>query len=390
MFTLIQKLFIKDYQQTDDPIVRERYGAVFSYVSIFLNTILVIFKLIVSFLTNSISIRADAFNNLSDVASNVATLFGFKLSNKHADADHPYGHGRMEYISGLIVAFLILSVGLTSIKDSILKIFNPEELVFSSVAIIVLIGSIIIKLLMCYLNKKAGNIIDSDTLKAAGQDSLNDSFSTLATLISLLVVKFFNINIDAYMGGAISILVLMSGVGIFKDITGTILGKAPDKELIKKIEKTILAHEEIHGIHDLMMHDYGPSAQFMTLHVEVDANESSIDTHDTIDNIEVEIYKTYGIVTTIHMDPIDYTDTEAEKLHKLVDEKIALVNEKYSIHDFRVVRGKTHTNLVFDCVIPSGDRTPHSDVAKTIREEVSKIPGGPYFCVITVEHSYLD
>lgn len=390
MFTLIQKLFIKNYEDIENPQVRERYGSVFSYVSIFLNIILVIFKLIVSFITNSISIRADAFNNLSDVASNIATLFGFKLSNKHPDADHPYGHGRMEYISGLIVSFLILSVGFTSIKDSIIKIFNPELLVFSNVAILVLSGSILIKLLMCYLNKKAGNIIDSDTLKAAGQDSLNDSFSTLATLLSLLVIKSFNINIDAYMGLGISILVLMSGINIFKDITDTILGRAPEKELVEKVEKTILAHKEIHGIHDLMLHDYGPSARFMTLHVEVDANESSIDTHDTIDNIEGEIYLTYGIVTTIHMDPIDYTDTEAEKLKALVEEIVKSVNETYSIHDFRVVRGKTHTNCVFDCVIPASDRSPHNEVANKIREKVSAIPGGPYFCVIKVEHSYID
>lgn len=390
MFNLIQRLFIKNYEDIENPEVRERYGSVFSYVSIFLNIILVIFKLVVSFITNSISIRADAFNNLSDVASNIATLFGFKLSNKHADADHPYGHGRMEYISGLIVAFLILSVGLTSIKDSVIKIFKPELLVFSNVAIIVLIGSICIKLLMCYLNKKAGNIIDSDTLKAAGQDSLNDSFSTLATLVSLIVVKFFNINIDAYMGAAISVLVLMSGMGIFKDITDTILGKAPEKELIDELEKAILSHKEIRGIHDLMFHDYGPSSRFMTLHAEVDANVSSLITHDIIDNVEREILDKYGIVTTIHMDPIDYSDKEAEKLHDKVKKLVKEVNENYKIHDFRVVKGNTHTNLVFDCVIPSAETLEHNKISKMIEEKVNTLDGGPYYCVITVEHSFVD
>ena len=390
MFNLIQKLFIPDYTEYENTEVRERYGFIFSLLSIILNILLVIFKLIISFITNSLSIRADALNNLSDVASNVATMVGFKLSGKHPDADHPYGHGRMEYVAGLIVAFLILAVGLSSAKDSLLKIFNPENLISSDIAIAILVVSIGIKLLMCYLNKKAGNAINSDTLKAAGQDSLNDCFSTLATLISLLTMRFFNINIDAYMGFGISILVILSGVGIFKTITDTILGKAPDKELIADIRKTVLSHKEIHGIHDLMYHDYGPGSKFLVLHAEVDANNKMLEIHDVIDNVEREIMDKYHILTTIHMDPIDYNDSKSVELFKEVNDIVKKINPSYNIHDFRVVKGKSHANLVFDCVIPSDEKTEHNRIAKLIEEKVNELPGGPYYCIITVEHSFVD
>ncbi len=271
MFGLFCKTFIRDHQHTQDPAVRERYGSVFSLFSIFCNILMVIMKLIISFISNSISIRADALNNLSDVSSNLATFFGFKLSNKHPDADHPYGHGRMEYVAGLIVSFLILLVAFEAIKEALLKIIRPQDLNFTYSTLLVLIISIAIKLLMAYMNSKAAAAIDSQTLKAASQDSRSDSLMTLATFISMLFYRFSGINIDAYVGLFVSLFVLKAGIGIFKDVLDTILGKAPDKELIRQIENDIMKHDAVLGIHDLIMHDYGPSHRFMSLHAEVDA-----------------------------------------------------------------------------------------------------------------------
>ena len=389
MFNTICKLFIPNHSNTNDPIVREKYGTVFSIFSIICNCVMVVFKFIIAFITNSVSISADALNNLSDVGSNIATLFGFKLANKHADADHPYGHGRMEYVSGMIVSFLILLMGFEAIKDAFTKIIHPEVLTYSSVALVVLLFSIGIKMLMRYVNNKAGKLIKSETLLAAGQDSMNDAIMTSATLISLLIFRFTNINVDAYVGFVVSIFVIKSGLEIFKDVLDTILGRAPDKELIKSIEKTILAHKEVHGIHDLLFHDYGLSQRFMTLHAEVDADANILDTHDMIDRIEEEILDKYKILTTIHMDPIDFKDKEVKKVNTKIRSIVKGINKDYTIHDFRMVKGPTHTNLVFDLLLPAGDRSSHEEVSKSVQEAVSKY-NSKYKCVIKVEHSFVD
>ena len=388
MFETICRIFIKDYKNIEDSSVRERYGTVFSIFSIVCNCVMVVFKFIVAFITNSVSISADALNNLSDVGSNIATLFGFKLANKHADADHPYGHGRMEYVSGMIVSFLILLMGFEAIKDAVSKIINPETLVYSNVAVIVLVISICIKLFMSYINNHAGKLIKSETLIAAGQDSKNDAIMTSATLIALLIFKFTGFNLDAYIGLVVSIFVIKSGIEIFKGVLDTILGKAPDKELINKIEKTIMSHKEIHGIHDLMLHDYGLSQQFMTLHAEVDADANIIDTHDLIDRIEEEILEKYHILTTIHMDPIDYKDKEVRKVNTKVKSIVKSINPEYTIHDFRMVKGPTHTNLVFDLLLPAGDKSSHEEVSKKVQEAISNY-NKDYKCVIKVEHSFV-
>ena len=390
MFNLIRKLFIKNYDQTDNPEVRTKYGTVFSIFSIVCNTVMVVFKLIVSFITNSISVRADALNNLSDVGSNIATLFGFKLANKHPDSEHPYGYGRMEYISGLVVSFLILLMGISALKDSFLKIIHPEDLNSSFVAYIVLTVSILIKIVMSYVNNKAGKEIKSDTLVAAGQDSRNDAIMTFTTLLCLLIHEITDIQLDAYAGFVVSLFVLKSGIEIFKNVLDTILGKAPDKELIKSIEKDVLKNKKIHGIHDLMFHDYGSSQRFLTFHAEVDAKEDVIKLHDLIDNVEREILDKYNILTTIHMDPVDYKNKQITKLRNKVKRIVKSINEEYSIHDFRVVVGPTHTNLVFDCLLPSYDKSSHSEIQKEIQEKVFKQIGENYYCVIVVEHSFAD
>lgn len=388
MFKLICKLFIPNYNQTNDIKVREKYGSVFSIFSIVCNIIMVCFKLLVSFITNSVSIRADAFNNLSDVGSNLATLFGFKLSNKHPDADHPYGHGRMEYVSGMIVSFLILLMGFEAAKEAFLKIIHPEDISFSYIAIIVLIISILIKLIMAIMNKKAGKAINSDALNAAGQDSINDSLVTGATLLCLIIYKITNINIDSYLGFVASILVLKSGIEIFKDVLDTILGKAPDKQLILDIEKTVCSHNEVLGIHDLMLHDYGPSQKFMSLHAEVKAQIPVIELHDVIDNIEMEILDKYQILTTIHMDPIDTSDKIANSLKKKVNKIVLEINDSYNIHDFRIVKGNTHTNLVFDVLLPADDKSNIEELRKQISDKVSQLDS-KYKCVINFDHSFV-
>ena len=388
MYTLICNKFIPNYKNTEDAQVREKYGSVFSIFSIICNIIMVIFKLAVSFITNSVSIRADAFNNLSDVGSNLATLFGFKLSNKHPDADHPYGHGRMEYVSGMIVSFLILLMGFEAAKESVLKIIHPEEIYSSLAALVVLVASIIIKLIMAYMNNTAGKDIDSDALKAAGQDSINDSLVTGATLICLIVHEVTGLHIDAYVGLIASLLVLKSGIEIFSDVLDTILGKAPDKQLIKEIENTICAHEKVLGVHDLMLHDYGPSQKFMSLHVEVDASIPVIEMHDEIDNIELEILDKYKILTTIHMDPIDTKDTLANSLKGKVLDAVKSINPEYKIHDFRIVSGPTHTNLVFDVLLPAQDNNDIEELRKTISDKISEIDDS-YRCVINFDRSYV-
>lgn len=388
MFELLCKTFITNYQHTEDPEVRERYGSVFSLFSIGCNILMVIMKLIISFISNSISIRADALNNLSDVGSNLATLFGFRLSNKHPDADHPYGHGRMEYVAGLIVSFLILLVAFEAIKEAVLKIVNPQDLNFTYSTLLVLIISIGIKLLMTYMNGKAGKAISSQTLKAASQDSLNDSLMTLATFLSMLFYRFSGINIDAYVGLIVSLFVLKAGIGIFKDVLDTILGKAPDPELIRQIESDIMKHESVLGIHDLIMHDYGPSHRFMSLHAEVDASVPIMDTHDMIDNIESEILEKYHILTSIHMDPIDTHDELINVLREKIRAKVKEINEAYNIHDFRMVKGNTHSNLVFDVLIPAEDQISHEELKKQISAKAIEIDPS-YRCVITIDRSFV-
>ena len=388
MFEFLCKTFIKDYQNTEDSEVRERYGSVFSLFSIFCNILMVVMKLIISYISNSISIRADALNNLSDVGSNLATLIGFRLSNKSPDADHPYGHGRMEYVSGLIVSFLILLVAFQAVKEALIKILYPQDLNFTYSTLAVLIISIAIKLLMAYVNGKAARTIDSETLKAASQDSLNDSLMTLAALVSVIFFRFSGVNIDVYVGFVVSLFVLKAGIGIFREVLDTILGKTPDPKLIKQIEEDIMKHYNVLGIHDLILHDYGPSHRFMSLHAEVDASIPIMETHDMIDNIEKDIQEKYRILTSIHMDPIDTSDELTKILKEKVRDKVREINETYNIHDFRLVKGNTHSNLIFDVLIPAEDRISSEVLKEKISEKVMEID--PSFrTVITIDHSFV-
>ena len=388
MFKILAKKFIKNYTDYKSSKVREQYGTLCSIISIGCNIVLVIFKLTMGVITNSIAIQADGLNNLSDVGSNLASLFGFKLANKHPDSEHPYGHGRMEYVAGLIIAFLILLVGFQALKDSILKIIAPQKVTFTVVAVIILVVSILIKLWMASFNRYASKKINSATLLAASQDSLNDVLATTATLCSLILSLHTDLPVDGIMGTIVSIIVLKAGIEIFKDTVNPLLGMAPDKELIKDIEQYILSFPEALGIHDLMMHDYGPGRRFLSLHVEVDRNDDIMAAHDAIDIIERAVLDKYHILTTIHMDPVDFNDTLTNELRKTVIKIVKEINNEYSIHDFRIVSGTTHTNLIFDVLIPSNDQIEHKILKEQINRKIKAIDSS-YYTIIQIEHSYV-
>ena len=388
MFQWIVKKSIQDYQNTSSPKVREKYGTVCSLFSIVCNGVMVVFKLIVGFMTHSVAIQADGFNNLSDMGSNLATLFGFKMASKHPDADHPYGHGRYEYITGLIIAFLILLVAFSSLKESVMKILQPETLNFQVSAVIVLIVSILTKMYMGSFNKKAGELIDSTSLKAAAQDSYNDVLSTFATLVSLCLSLVTDLPIDGIIGMIVSLMVLKSGIDIFKDTVNPLLGQAPDKQLVQDIHDFVLSFDKVQGIHDFMMHDYGPGRQYMTLHAEVNSNDNIMEIHDQIDLIEREVLEKFNILTTIHMDPIDMDDELTNQLKNQVSELVKSIHSEYSIHDFRIVSGPTHTNMIFDVVVPSYDEISHEKLRQMIDKKVKAL-NESYFCVIQVEHGYV-
>lgn len=388
MFKILAKKFIKNYTDYKSSKVREQYGTLCSIISIGCNIVLVIFKLTMGVITNSIAIQADGLNNLSDVGSNLASLFGFKLANKHPDSEHPYGHGRMEYVAGLIIAFLILLVGFQALKDSILKIIAPQKVTFTVVAVIILVVSILIKLWMASFNRYASKKINSATLLAASQDSLNDVLATTATLCSLILSLYTDLPVDGIMGTIVSIIVLKAGIEIFKDTVNPLLGMAPDKELIKDIEQYILSFPEALGIHDLMMHDYGPGRRFLSLHVEVDRNDDIMAAHDAIDIIERAVLDKYHILTTIHMDPVDFNDTLTNELRKKVIKIVKEINNEYSTHDFRIVSGTTHTNLIFDVLIPSNDQIEHKILKEQINRKIKAIDSS-YYTIIQIEHSYV-
>ena len=383
MYSLIQKLFIKD------PSNREKVGIVMSIFSIVCNLILVVFKLVISFITNSLSIRADGLNNLSDTGSNLASLCGFKLASKHPDNEHPYGHGRVEYISGLIIGFLIIAIGFSSLIDSLKSIFVKSDISFNYAAVIVVIASIIVKLVMGFTNKKAGNLIESETLLAASSDSFNDVLLTFSTLVSLLVYKLFNVNIDPYVGSVVNIVVIMSGIKITMEVISVLIGKSPDKELIKEIEEDVLKNKEALGIHDMIFHDYGPGSRFLTLHVEVDASKDIVYLHDNIDNIENYILGKYGILTTIHMDPVILNDPELNNYKQMIIDVVKEINPTYSIHDFRIIKGPTHTNLVFDLLLPIDEKSEHGLIRKQLNEKVRAINPNLNLSV-KIEHGFID
>lgn len=388
MFNKLIVLFIDDYMNYDNQDVRNKYGILCGIIGVIANIIMAVSKVFFGSLVNSIAIVTDGINNLADVVSNLASLLAFKLSSKHPDSDHPYGHGRFEYIIGLFIGVSICFVGVISIKESITKIINPVSVLLNPEILVVLIASIIIKIWLGFINRKAGNLIKSNTLLAVSKDSFNDVFATIATLIALIFTLFSDFSIDGYLGFLVSIMVIKAGLDVFKDSLDPLLGKAPDQDLIDEVYRYINKFPEVLGIHDFMLHDYGPGRRFMTLHVEVDCRVDMLVTHDVIDLIERKLLEKYHILTTIHMDPIDIHDENTNNVKIIVINVVKSINMLYTIHDFRIVVGVTHTNLVFDILIPIDDKINHNNLKKMVTDELQKI-NSTYYTVIQIDHSYV-
>lgn len=382
MTDFLIKKFIKDKNN------RESYSILSGIAGIVCNVLLSISKFIVGIVTNSVSITADAANNLSDASSSIVTIAGAKIASKPVDEDHPFGHGRAEYISAMIVSFFIFIMGFELAKSSIVKIFNPEDVVFSIPSLIVLLLAIPVKLWLSYFNNKLYKITGNQNMKATMQDSLNDCFATGATIISLLVSAFTKFNIDGYIGIGVAVIIFLAGYDIIKDIISNLLGKAPDGDFVKQIEDMMLEEEYIVGVHDLIIHDYGPGKTIVSAHAEVPADKNIMEIHDVIDNVEKRISKELKIAICIHMDPIVTNDDEVSKYRNMVAEIIENYSSDFSFHDFRMVKGPSHTNLIFDLVTPKNCKEQPSEIVKNLRKAVREKDEN-LFIVVTVEHSYL-
>lgn len=384
MTKLLLKIFVKDYKNTKDETVRERYGALGSFMGIFCNLLLFILKLILGLISGSVSIMADAFNNLSDIGSSVVTLLGFKLSKKPADPDHPFGHGRMEYMSAFIVAVLILLVGAELFKSSVAKIFSPEPLSISLITVIGLIISVAIKLWMSFFSRKLSKLINSGSLKATAQDSLNDCISTSCVLISIVIYKFTDLNLDPYMGVLVALFILWSGFSSAKETMSPLLGEPPSKELIDGIKSGILKYKEFSGLHDLIVHNYGPGRCFASVHVEVPADIDVLKCHELIDRAESEISAALGIEIVMHMDPIAVDDSNVTETYKALLQKVHIIDSRLAIHDFRMVEGENRINLIFDVVVPPDFKKSKAELKSEISCLACELDER-YCCIIQVD-----
>lgn len=389
MINFIIKKFIKDYENTREPQVREAYGKLGSIVGIIANVFLSISKIVIGTIFNSISITADGVNNLSDAGSSVVTFIGFKISGKPADKDHPFGHARIEYLTGLAVGVIILLLGVELIKSSVDKISYPEVTAFSWTMVIVLVLSIVIKLWLSYFNSKLAEKISSSTMKATAVDSRNDVIATAAVLISIFITKYTGLEIDGYMGVLVALFILYSGFSILKDILNPLLGEMPDPDFIDKIERKILSYEGIINIHDLVVHNYGPNRYFATVHAEVNAEEDILKSHDMIDNIERDFAKEMDINLVIHLDPIITNDNEINQLRCKTGKIIRAIDERLTMHDFRVVKGESHTNLIFDVVIPVDYEIKSNELVRNIENAV-KAENENFYAVVTVDKNYVS
>ena len=386
MIEFLIRRFVPDWQQVQRTDVRERYGTLAAAVGILSNIFLCIIKGLIGLFSGSIAVTADAVNNLSDAGSSVITLLAFKIAGKPADEEHPYGHARMEYISGMAVSFIIILLGLELMGSSFEKILHPEEVGVSALTYLVLIVSIAVKLWQGMFNRNLGKRISSEALQATAADSLNDVFSTGAVLLSTLVYQFTAIPIDGWVGMLVAIFITVSGVKLIMETGSPLLGQAPDPQMVRELEEKITAYDGVIGIHDLQVHNYGPGRVFATVHAEVPANRDILVSHDIIDNIEREVGHEMNLNLVIHMDPVVTDDERLNQLHAQVQQIVAGIDSNLSMHDFRAVFGPTHTNLVFDVVVPPGFSLSDSELSRRIEQQVQTL--GSYFCVITVDHNY--
>lgn len=388
MTSLLIRLFVKNHENTADPRVRESYGKFAGIVGIVSNVILCVMKIIIGVFSKSIAIIADGINNLADASSSIMTLVGFKLASQPEDEKHPYGHARIEYLTGLFVSILIIIIGVQLLKTSFEKILDPQPLEFSYTTVIILIIAIIIKLWQSMFNRNIGKRISSVTLLATASDSRNDVISTAAVLISVLVGKFTGLHIDGYMGCLVALFIIWSGIQLVRETSNPLLGEAPDEELVEAIRDTVANEPGVLGIHDLMVHNYGPGKIFASMHVEVDADGDLMKSHDIIDNIERHVKDSLNIEFVIHMDPVRTNDPQITRLRTIIEKAFEPLDGVESIHDFRLVPGPTHTNVIFDVVLAPSCSYPEKQIQTIADKAVKEAAGGSYFVVITFDRAY--
>lgn len=388
MVTFLAKIFIKNPSDYHSGEVRQAYGMLCGTVGILLNILLFAGKWLAGTLSGSIAITADAFNNLSDAGSSVITLLGFKLSGQKPDPEHPFGHGRMEYISGLFVAVAILIMGFELVKTSVGKVLHPETIESSPLILGILIASILVKFYMNYYNRKIGKKIDSTAMIATANDSLSDTISTFLVLGATLISQFTGLQLDGWFGIAVGLFIVYTGITTMKDTIDPLLGQPPSPDFVREIENLVKAHPIVCGIHDLLVHDYGPGRLIISLHAEVPAQGNLLEIHDEIDNIEKELQNKLSCMATIHMDPIVTNDSHINALRERVTKLVHETEPDLHIHDFRVVEGTTHTNIIFDIVIPYQSEKSDQEIVSLIKTAIRSWDSGNYFAVIQVDHDY--
>lgn len=388
MIKLLTKLFIKDHENVTNAAVRRAYGTMCSLYGIFLNLLLFAGKYFAGVISGSVAITADAFNNLSDAGSSIITLLGFAIAGKKPDPDHPFGHGRAEYLAGLVLSAVIILMGFELVKSSFEKILHPEPISSGLLPAVILVCSILVKFYMCLYNRSVGKKINSAAMQATATDSLSDSVATTVVLLSMGVSYFFHVNIDGYAGLLVAVFILYAGFNAAKDTVSPLLGQAPDPEFVQRVADIVTAHPEVVGIHDLLVHDYGPGRVMVSLHAEVRGDGNIFDLHDAIDTAENELKEQLGCIATIHMDPIEADNTEVSQVRAAVAEKLKELDDVISIHDFRMVPGPTHTNLIFDAVVPAGYKKSDEELAASIRQHIHQTWPDRY-AVVSIDHSYI-
>ncbi len=384
----LERLFVKNSEQVENPQVRTAYGVMASVVGVIANVLLFALKITVGTLIQSISVTADAFNNLSDAASSVIGLVGVKIAARPGDADHPFGHGRAEYIAALIVAFLVLEVGLSCLESSVQKIFAPSDTVFSVLTVVLLAASMLVKVWLGLFNRRLGKKIDSTVMKATAADAFGDVLITGATVLSLVLSHVFSYNLDGFMGAAVAVLVILSGIGIVRDTVTPLLGEAADPELEKRIVRQVMSYDGIIGTHDLIIHSYGPGRYMATIHAEVPNDSPLEETHELIDKIEHEVQRDLGVLLVIHMDPIETNDEVVLEKRRQLWEIVSEVDEDLTFHDFRLVNGTGRINLIFDLVVPRRYTDVQAQALAKQIDEMMRREDARCHCVITVDRRY--
>lgn len=388
MFGLLSKIFIKNKDDLESPAVRRAYGILSGTLGIVLNILLFAGKLTAGLISGSVAIVADALNNLSDAGSSVITLIGFRMAGQKPDKGHPFGHGRIEYISGLIVSMLIILMGFELGKSSVGKIISPGETEFSVVAAVILAVSVLVKLYMCYYNGKVGKKISSPAMKATATDSLGDCISTMVVLICMFITKFTSFDLDGICGAAVALFIFISGLRAAKETINPLLGVPPTDEFVDEIGETVMSHKGVLGFHDLIVHDYGPGRRMISLHAEVPADEDLLKTHDMIDNIEKELSAKLGCDAVIHMDPIETDDKITMEAREKIAELVKIIDERVTIHDFRMVTGPTHTNVIFDIVVPYDVNRTEAEIRRDIERMVKTLDSN-YYAIVHVDKSFV-